>query len=84
MSGVLNNMREKLGKFIYMYMWLFILLFITAIVIYYRWEIRKEFTKSNKMEEMYRDIYKTKITSSINASDQNFKYPLVDYYIKGS
>jgi hypothetical protein len=84
MSEILNNMREKLGKFIYMYMWLFILLFITAIVIYYRWEIRKEFTKSNKMEEMYKDIYKTKITSSINSSDQNFKYPLVDYYIKSS
>ena len=65
-------------------MWLFILLFITAIVIYYRWEIRKEFTKSNKMEDMYKDIYTTKITSSINASDLNFKYPLVDYYIKSS
>ena len=84
MSGIVDNMREKLGKFIYVYMWLFILLFITAIVIYYRWEIRKEHTNSKKMEDMYNKIYEKKIEDSIDTSDQNFKFPLVDYYIKSS
>jgi hypothetical protein len=83
-SETFNRMREKLGKFIYTYMWLIIVLFITCLVLYYRWELRKKTVKSDDMLTKYNSIYKTKINSSINESNIIYQHPLLNYYIKAS